>query len=56
MKKKSFHWHMSAPYFRDYQLLPDEQAASIFAMTDPIAERARKIGGTEGTKTIVRSE
>jgi starvation-inducible DNA-binding protein len=46
VKTKSFHWHMSGPYFRDYHLLLDEQAGEIFAMTDPIAERARKIGGT----------
>lgn len=46
MKTKSFHWHMSGAHFRDYHLLLDEQATEIFAMTDPIAERARKIGGT----------
>jgi starvation-inducible DNA-binding protein len=46
VKTKSFHWHMIGPHFRDYHLLLDEQAAEIFAMTDPIAERARKIGGT----------
>ena len=46
LKTKNFHWHMSGPHFRDYHLLLDEQAAQIFAMTDPIAERARKIGGT----------
>lgn len=46
MKPKNFHWHMSGPHFRDYHLLLDEQADQIFAMTDPIAERARKIGGT----------
>jgi starvation-inducible DNA-binding protein len=46
VKTKNFHWHMSGPHFRDYHLLLDEQAAEIFAMTDPIAERARKIGGT----------
>jgi len=46
VKTKSFHWHMSGPHFRDYHLLLDEQAAEILAMTDPIAERARKIGGT----------
>lgn len=46
LKTKSFHWHISGPHFRDYHLLLDEQAAEIFAMTDPIAERARKIGGT----------
>lgn len=46
VKTKSFHWHMSGPHFRDYHLLLEEQAAEIFAMTDPIAERARKIGGT----------
>src|SRR5690349_22100656 len=46
MKTKNFHWHMSGPHFRDYHLLLDEQAEQIFAMTDDIAERARKIGGT----------
>jgi len=45
LKTKNFHWHMSGPNFRDYHLLLDEQAAEIFAMTDPIAERTRKIGG-----------
>ena len=45
-KTKNFHWHMSGPHFRDYHLLLDEQADQIFAMTDPIAERVRKIGGT----------
>src|SRR2546427_7738530 len=42
---KNFHWHMSGPHFRDYHLLLDEQAEQLFAMTDPIAERVRKIGG-----------
>jgi starvation-inducible DNA-binding protein len=46
IKTKNFHWHMSGPHFRDYHLLLDEQSDQIFAMTDPIAERARKIGGT----------
>jgi starvation-inducible DNA-binding protein len=45
LKTKNFHWHMSGRHFRDYHLLLDEQADQIFAMTDPIAERARKIGG-----------
>jgi starvation-inducible DNA-binding protein len=45
MKTKNFHWHMSGPHFRDYHLLLDEHAEQIFAMTDAIAERARKIGG-----------
>jgi starvation-inducible DNA-binding protein len=45
LKTKNFHWHMSGPHFRDYHLLLDEQADQIFAMTDPIAERVRKIGG-----------
>src|SRR6185369_5792337 len=43
LKTKNFHWHMSGPHFRDYHLLLDEQADQIFAMTDDIAERARKI-------------
>jgi starvation-inducible DNA-binding protein len=46
LKTKNFHWHMSGPHFRDYHLLLDEQGEQIFAMTDDIAERARKIGGT----------
>jgi starvation-inducible DNA-binding protein len=46
VKTKNFHWHMSGRHFRDYHLLLDEQSDQIFAMTDPIAERARKIGGT----------
>jgi starvation-inducible DNA-binding protein len=46
LKTKNFHWHMSGSHFRDYHLLLDEQSDQIFAMTDPIAERARKIGGT----------
>jgi starvation-inducible DNA-binding protein len=46
VKTKNFHWHMSGPHFRDYHLLLDEQGEQIFAMTDDIAERARKIGGT----------
>ncbi|HEX3798640.1 MAG TPA: DNA starvation/stationary phase protection protein [Verrucomicrobiae bacterium] len=45
MKTKNFHWHMSGPHFRDYHLLLDEHSDQIFAMTDDIAERARKIGG-----------
>jgi starvation-inducible DNA-binding protein len=46
MKTKNFHWHMSGPHFRDYHLLLDEQADQIFAMTDAIAERVRKLGGS----------
>jgi starvation-inducible DNA-binding protein len=46
LKTKNFHWHMSGPHFRDYHLLLDEQGEQIFAMTDDIAERVRKIGGT----------
>ena len=46
VKTKNFHWHMSGPHFRDYHLLLDEHAEQVFAMTDEIAERARKIGGT----------
>ena len=45
LKTKNFHWHMSGPYFRDYHLLLDEHGDQLFAMTDPIAERGRKIGG-----------
>src|SRR5204862_7005222 len=45
VKTKNFHWHMSGPHFRDYPLLLDEQADQLFAMTDPIAERVRKLGG-----------
>src|SRR6476469_7614594 len=46
LKTKNFHWHMSGSHFRDYHLLLDEQGDQIFAMTDVIAERVRKIGGT----------
>jgi len=46
VKTKNFHWHVSGPHFRDYHLLLDGQAEQIFATTDPIAERVRKIGGT----------
>ena len=46
VKTKNFHWHVSGPHFRDYHLLLDEQADQIFAITDAIAERVRKIGGT----------
>jgi len=45
LKTKNFHWHMSGSHFRDYHLLLDEHADQLFAMTDPIAERVRKIGG-----------
>ncbi|HTT61282.1 MAG TPA: DNA starvation/stationary phase protection protein [Bryobacteraceae bacterium] len=45
LKTKNFHWHVSGPHFRDYHLLLDEQAGQVFAMTDDIAERVRKIGG-----------
>jgi starvation-inducible DNA-binding protein len=45
LKTKNFHWHMSGPHFRDYHLLLDEHADQLFAVTDPIAERIRKVGG-----------
>jgi starvation-inducible DNA-binding protein len=45
IKTKNFHWHMSGPHFRDYHLLLDEQAEQIFAISDDIAERVRKVGG-----------
>src|SRR6188472_2099854 len=45
LKTKNFHWHMTGPHFRDYHLLLDEHADQLYAMTDPIAERVRKIGG-----------
>src|ERR671919_2787241 len=45
LKTKNFHWHVSGPHFRDFHLLFDEQAAQIFAMTDDVAERVRKVGG-----------
>jgi starvation-inducible DNA-binding protein len=45
LKTKNFHWHMRGPHFRDYRLLLDEQADQLFAMTDEIAERTRKLGG-----------
>ncbi len=46
IKTKNFHWHVSGPHFRDYHLLLDEHAEQVFAMTDDIAERVRKLGGT----------
>jgi starvation-inducible DNA-binding protein len=46
LKTKNFHWHMSGPHFRDYHLLLDEHADQLYAMTDPIAERIRKTGGS----------
>jgi starvation-inducible DNA-binding protein len=46
LKTKNFHWHMSGPHFRDYHLLLDDHADQLYAMTDPIAERIRKTGGT----------
>jgi len=46
LKTKNFHWHISGPHFRDYHLLLDEHADQLFATTDPIAERIRKLGGT----------
>ena len=46
LKTKNFHWHVSGPHFRDYHLLLDEQADQLYATTDPIAERVRKLGGS----------
>jgi starvation-inducible DNA-binding protein len=46
LKTKNFHWHLSGPHFRDYHLLLDEQGDQLYAMTDPLAERVRKVGGT----------
>jgi starvation-inducible DNA-binding protein len=46
LKTKNFHWHVSGPHFRDYHVMLDEQADAIFATTDPLAERVRKLGGT----------
>jgi starvation-inducible DNA-binding protein len=46
LKTKNFHWHVSGPHFRDYHLLLDEEADQIFATTDVLAERVRKVGGT----------
>src|SRR5258708_30811100 len=46
LKTKNFHWHVSGPHFRDYHLLLDEQASQVYATTDPVSERARKVGGT----------
>ena len=46
LKTKNFHWHLSGPHFRDYHLMFDEHGDQLFAMTDPIAERIRKIGGS----------
>lgn len=46
LKTKNFHWHMSGPHFRDYHVMLDEQSQQLFAMSDPLAERVRKIGGS----------
>ena len=46
LKTKNFHWHMSGPHFRDYHLMLDDQATQLFAMTDTIAERVRRLGGS----------
>lgn len=46
LKTKNFHWHVSGPHFRDYHLMLDDHGDQLFAMTDPIAERVRKLGGT----------
>src|SRR6201982_3970835 len=46
LKTKNFHWHISGPHFRDYHLMLDDQAEAIFATTDPLAERVRKLSGT----------
>lgn len=46
LKTKNFHWHVSGPHFRDYHLLLDEEADQLYATTDPVAERVRKLGGT----------
>jgi len=46
LKTKNFHWHLSGPHFHDYHLMFDEQAAQLFAMSDPLAERVRKVGGS----------
>ena len=58
LKPTNFHWHVSGPHFRDYHLMLDEQSDQIFAMTDDIAERARKIGGTaiRSTGQIAREQ
>ncbi len=52
VKTKNFHWHVSGPHFRDYHLLLDEQADQVFAVTDALAERVRKLGGDEAEKRI----
>src|SRR5450432_1093458 len=51
LKTKNFHWHMSGPHFRDYHLLLDEHSDQLFAMTDPIAERIRKVGGRPSSRS-----
>src|SRR4029077_10558414 len=58
IKTKNFHWHMSGPHFRDYHLLLDEHATQLFAMTDAIAERIRKVGGStlKSIGSIARSQ
>src|SRR3984893_64503 len=58
LKTKNFHWHMSGPHFRDYHLLLDEHATQLYAMTDTIAERVRKVGGSTLTSigSIARTQ
>jgi ferritin-like protein len=51
LKTKNFHWHMSGPHFRDYHLLLDEHGDQLFAMTDDIAERVRKLGGAQSDRS-----
>ena len=53
LKTKNFHWHVSGPHFRDYHLLLDEQADQLYATTDPIAERVRKLGGTTCARSAI---
>jgi starvation-inducible DNA-binding protein len=53
LKTKNFHWHVSGPHFRDYHLLLDEQGDQIFATTDSIAERVRKIGGPRSVRSAM---
>jgi len=58
LKTKNFHWHVSGPHFRDYHLMLDEQGDELYAMTDPIAERVRKLGGRTMTSigSIARNQ
>lgn len=56
LKTKNFHWHVSGPHFRDYHLMFDDQGAELFAMTDPIAERVRKLGVPHYVQSVISQD